>query len=310
MKTWVCLLIILFAIVIISLSLKIFLLRKSAMEICESIHNKIKTETNTLIDISSHDKCMCALANTMNFQLEELDKQRRFFQQCNNELKEAHTSMTHDLRTPLTAVCAYLDLLRYEEKSELVSKYLDRIQNCTITLKHISDELFCYTIAASDTVRIIMERVNVNSVLEDSISSYYSIIKKNHIVPHIEIPEQNVMCMLDKNALSRVFENLLSNAVKYSDGDLNVTLLESGKIIFSNHASSLTDTQVARLFDRFYTVNTARQSTGLGLSISKVLIAQMNGTISASYKHNVLTICIDFSASVCSHLNSGSQVSR
>lgn len=291
---WICLLLIAAIIIIITLSIKICLLKKSAKEICTSFSSKLQIETNTLIDISSHDPCMCELAACINKQLEALYKQRHLFQQGDRELKEAITNMSHDLRTPLTAICAYLDLLKTEEKSDLVKHYLDNIQNRTDALKQLTEELFCYTIAASDTEHLMFEPVIVNNVLEESISSYYALIKRNHISPTIEIPEQNVVCTLDKTALSRIFANILSNAVKYSDGDLDITLLKQGKIIFSNHASRLTSTQVARLFDRFYTVQTGRQSTGLGLSIAKVLVEQIHGSISATYEHGILTICIQF----------------
>ena len=89
-----------------------------------------------------------------------------------------------------------------------------------------------------------------------------------------------------------MFSNLLNNAMKYSDGDLDITLSEEGEIIFTNTASGLNEVQIGKLFDRFYTVEAARKSTGLGLGIARTLIEQMNGTISASYKNNRLSICI------------------
>ena len=72
------------------------------------------------------------------------------------------------------------------------------------------------------------------------------------------------------------------------------TLFENGEIHFINHASNLTEIEVGKLFDRFYTVNNARNSTGLGLSISKALVEKMNGTISAEYNNEMLNICIVF----------------
>lgn len=271
------------------------LFEKSAKEIKDTFSTLIQTDSNAIIDISSRDADMCELAGSINAELKKFYEKRQRYVQGDLELKEAITNISHDLRTPLTAIYAYLNLLKSEEKSDLVNKYLDKIENRTIALKRLTEELFCYTVITSDVEHISFENVIVNSILEESISSYYAIIKKHQIIPHVEIPERNVECRLDRNALSRIFENILSNAVKYSDGDLNITLQENGKIIFSNHAFDLTETQVAKLFDRFYTVNTARQSTGLGLSIAKILVEQMNGTISANYENNIVTICIDFS---------------
>lgn len=94
--------------------------------------------------------------------------------------------------------------------------------------------------------------------------------------------------------MTRVFSNLLNNAIKYSDGDLDIALYETGEIIFTNTASGLNEVQVGKLFDRFYTVEAARKSTGLGLAIARTLIEQMNGTISAVYENNRLSIRIFF----------------
>ena len=142
------------------------------------------------------------------------------------------------------------------------------------------------------TEEMIIETVNLNGILESCISSYYSILKQNNITPQITIPNKRILGKGNENALSRILGNIISNAVKYSDGDLKIILTENRELLFSNHASGLTEIQVERLFDRFYTVNNARKSTGLGLSISKVLIEKMGGTISAKYENDILTIKI------------------
>ncbi len=115
---------------------------------------------------------------------------------------------------------------------------------------------------------------------------------KQGITPIIRMPEEHVTRKADKAALSRVFSNLLNNAIKYSDGDLEITLSETGEISFVNTASGLNEVQVGKLFDRFYTVETAESFTGLGLSIAKTLVRQMNGTITSGYENGKLTICI------------------
>ena len=103
------------------------------------------------------------------------------------------------------------------------------------------------------------------------------------------------MRRLNQAALSRVFGNILNNAVKYSDGDLDISLSDDGKFIFSNTAISLDEVQVGKLFDRFYTVEAARRSTGLGLAIAKTLVEQMNGKIEANYKNKKISIVVSFS---------------
>jgi signal transduction histidine kinase len=279
--------------IIVALCIKIYLLQKAAKEIEEAFADRLITDTNTLIAISSHDKHMRSLANAINIQLRKLREERHRFVQGDIELKNAVTNISHDLRTPLTAICGYLELLEQEEKSEAVERYLDIIANRTEVLKQLTEELFRYSVIIT-TDSHQKEQVVLNIVLEESIAAFYAALKETGITPDIHMPERKVSRYLDRSALSRVFSNLLNNAIKYSDGDLDITLSETGEITFRNKASVLNEVQVEKLFDRFYTVDTARRSTGLGLAIARTLMEQMNGTIYATYENGNLSIHILF----------------
>jgi hypothetical protein len=279
--------------IIIALCIKIYLLQKAAKEIEEAFADRLITDTNTLIAISSRDKHMRKLANAINIQLRKFREERHRFVQGDMELKNAVTNISHDLRTPLTAICGYLELLEQEEKSETVERYLDIIADRTEVLKQLTEELFRYSVIIT-TDSHEKEQVVLNTALEESIAAFYAALKEKGITPDIHIPERKVSRCLDRFALSRVFSNLLNNAIKYSDGDLEITLSESGEITFCNRTSGLNEVQVGKLFDRFYTVEAARKSTGLGLAIARTLVEQMNGTIYATYENERLSICILF----------------
>lgn len=280
--------------IIFVLLAKVYFLRKSAQEIADAFRGRLTADTNTLIDISTRDPYMRKLAADINTQLRLLRKERHRYQQGDMELKEAVTNISHDLRTPLTAINGYLDLLEREEKSETVQRYLSQIQNRTEVLKNLTEELFRYSVVISSVTDMQVEQVNLNGVLEESIASFYVALTERGITPTINIPEKRIIRNLNKTAMLRVFSNLLNNAIKYSDGDLAISLLESGEVIFTNTATGLNEIQVGKLFDRFFSVEAARNSTGLGLAISKALVEQMNGTISAQYKDNRLSIHITF----------------
>ena len=294
MEIWLWAAIGVLGVFIIGLLIKLHILKKSVKEIEIAFADRLVTDTNVLIDISSNDRNMRRLANTINRQLRKLRSERHRFQQGDLELKNAVTNISHDLRTPLTAICGYLELLEQEEKSETVSQYVGIIKDRADILVKLSEELFRYSVIISTKDNIIREQVVLNTVLEESIAAFYMVLTERNIVPEIEISETKVMRMLDRSALSRVFSNLISNAIKYSDGDLKIVLSERGEVIFSNMASGLDEIQVGRLFDRFYTVEAARKSTGLGLAISKTLVEEMNGTISAKYENSRLSIHILF----------------
>lgn len=294
MEIWLWAAIGVMATIIVVLFVKIYTLQKSAKEIKNAFADRLMTETNTLIDISSNDKYMRELAASINIQLRKLREERHFFIEGNAELKNAVTNISHDLRTPLTAICGYLDLLEQEEKSTTIERYIEIIRNRADLLTELIEELFRYSVIISGERLVVREPIAINGILEESIAAFYTTLNKRGIVPNIKITQAKIVRSLDRSSLIRVFSNLLNNAIKYSDGDLDITLTDSGEVIFANTASRLNKVQVGKLFDRFYTVEAARKSTGLGLAIARTLIEQMNGTISAKYENGRLSICIFF----------------
>ncbi len=279
--------------VIIFLLSKIFVLRKSIKEINHLFQDRLTADTNTLIHISSRDKYALKLASDINEQLRLLRAERHRFQQGDRELKEAVTNLSHDLRTPLTAINGYLDLLEKEDKSETVERYLFHIRNRTEALTSLTEELFRYSIvSSSQTINCV--RMNLVKVLEENLVSFYGAMKERNIEPEISLPNSPVWRELDIDAVNRIFSNIIGNALKYSDGDLSVTMTEDSTITFTNTASNLDAITAGRLFDRFYTVEAARNSTGLGLSIAKVLVERLGGGIVANYVDGKLSITIMF----------------
>ena len=285
---------ILLACAFITTLVKVFLMKKAVIEICEGLEEKLKNDTNTLITISTSDKSMRRLAQKLNEQLKELRKRRHYFMQGDAELKEAVTNISHDIRTPLTAICGYLELLEEEEMSKKAIRYLEIIKSRTEILENLTEELFQYSMITTGEEDVEREEVVINSVLEESIAAFYTVLTEANISPHIKITEKRIVRKLSPSALSRIFSNLINNAVKYSDGDLEITLSEKGEIVFSNTASGLNYMQVSKLFERFYTVEDMQKSTGLGLSIVKKLVEQMDGSIMAEYNDEKLIISVYF----------------
>ena len=281
------------AAIIAILVIKIRMMQKSMDEICSCLSEHLSSDTNQLITVSSSDKHVRHLASEIAKQLTELRRQRRQYISGDRELKEAVTNISHDLRTPLTAICGYLELLEAEEMTDNTRRYVEQIANRTEALKALTEELFRYSVISSVS-DLNYEKVNVGRVLEDTLISFYGAFEQKNITPNISLPDSVIIRSLDKSALSRIFGNIISNAVKYSDGDFSVTLTDAGEITFSNTASELSSVDVGKLFDRFYTVDSARKSTGLGLSIAKLLTERMGGCISADYKGNTLSITLSF----------------
>lgn len=279
--------------IILLLCIKVYFLRRASREISDAFHNSLTEDTNALITVSTGDACMKKLAADINIQLGLLKEKRNLYQQGNLELKESVTNISHDLRTPLTAISGYLDLLDQEEKSPKVQHYISQIQNRTKVLKDLTEELFQYSIVTSLDC-LITKDVDLVRTLEESLLSFYAVMQAKGIQPQICLPETPVWRKLDTVALNRIFSNIISNALKYSEDSFTVEMKPSGCISFTNQAPNLNPVTVGKLFHRFYTVESSQNSTGLGLSIAKILTERMGGTIEADYVRGYLQIKVRF----------------
>lgn len=289
MFSWLCFFLVLTVIILI---LKIILLYKGMEEIGGGFDERLNgDDTNNVIYVSGNDRHLKALADRLNKNLEILYDRRRRYENGDRELKEAVTNISHDLRTPLTAIYGYLELLESVQEPESIKHYLTQLRNRADALKALTEELFRYSVILSVREEN-REEVILNRVLEDIMLSYYDIFRQKGIEPAIRICSKAVVRQTDAGALHRILNNILDNAVKYGGHDLEVTLSPEGTMMFRNDAPGLDRVSAGRLFDRFYTVETGRNSTGLGLSIAKLLTERMGGSISAEYEDGKLGIKI------------------
>ena len=280
------------AAMILLLLTKLHLMKKAAREINSGFKRSLSDDTNTAIRLSTRDKDMRELAGSINVQIRKLREEHLLYHQGNSELKNAITNISHDIRTPLTAIYGYLDMLQNTSDPEKQERYIAIMKERAELMKQLTEELFRYSVILSDESDMETEEVFVNKLLAECITGFYPALSEKGIVPEISITDKRIVRNVNKAALSRVFVNLLSNAVKYSSGDLEITLTDSETITFSNTSMELSSLEVHQLFDRFYTVESAHHSTGLGLSIARTLIERMGGSITADYKNGRLIICI------------------
>ena len=284
----------LLAIAVLLLLWKLWLLRRSAEELRRGVQERLETDTNTLLSIPSRDGAMCRLAAGLNVQLRQLRQERQQYQNGDRDLKEAVTNVSHDLRTPLTAICGYLDLLEGEEKSEAAERYLSLIRGRTDHLRSLTEEFFRTSAVLAAEEPEPAEPVSLNRAVEESLAAWYGVFSARGIAPEVELPETPVVRPLNREAVSRILSNVLSNAAKYSPGDLRIVLEKDGTLTFSNAAPSLTPVLAEQLFDRYFTVESGGQGTGLGLSIARRLTEQMGGTAAAGWQGGILTVRLYF----------------
>lgn len=282
------------SIIIIALIIKIFVMKNAIKEIEEKFDFIIESDTNNLITISTNDIDLKQLAKKINQNLKKIRELEIQYNQGNEELKRSITNISHDLRTPLTAIRGYLDLIEHKNLTEKQENYLLFIDEKVKILTDLTEQLFNFSKSLDSYQDIKKQNVVLNSVLEETICASYDLFMQHNINPKIYITKEKIIKQIDENMLKRIFENIISNEIKYSDEFLEIKLNKNGKIIFRNKTKNLDKTSVEKIFDRYYTVENAKKSTGIGLSIAKQLVELNNGTISANYEDGYLIIEIYF----------------
>ena len=285
------------SIILILALLKIRILRRGYDELTENIKDQVSGKTGVPVTLSTSDPKARRCAEVLNRELKVLNEERVRFDGGNQTVKDAVTGISHDLRTPLTAIKSYLEMIEEEPDEELRKEYLARIKNRTDALSDLTEELFKYTTSSDQANRIsedTTEEQDIRRILEECLISFYAAFGKKGIEPDITMPETPVIARCRRRDANRIFENIISNALKYSEGNVTVTMTDDATVTFENPAPSLTPLMVSKLFDRYYTVNDAKGSTGLGFSIARELTEQNGGTIEAVMEDENLRIILKF----------------
>lgn len=282
-------------IVNVALIIKIAAMRISLKELRLDFEERADLDSDTLIGVASRDRRICELASCINETLTKMRGAFHLYQQGDKNVRNVITNVAHDIRTPLTAICGYLELAKRLDKSPELEEYMNVIGERADHMKQLTQELFDYMVNNDMDIPEEKEDVFINRVLEDTVMNFYPSFLKKGIKPEVNITEEKIVRNLYPSYVERIINNLVSNAVKYSDGDLEISLSETGTMKIINSASSLDKVKVEKLFDRYYTVeNGTSVSTGIGLSIVRSFAEKMDCPIKAEYDNGKLIIVVEF----------------
>ena len=294
MSIYIIFLIISLVLIIIFLIYYIIGINISIKEIEDNLDIILNNDTNKLITISTNNKRLNKLATNLNSSLRKIRKLKISYKNGNKELQESITNISHDLRTPLTAIKGYIDLIKKEKSKKKIVEYLKIIENKSEDLVILTEQLYDYSKSLDLKDKLKKEKVCINDILEDTILSYYALIKKKNLTPEINITTKRIYRKIDKNMAIRILENIISNTIKYTDEDIKITLLDNGKIIIKNKSHVLDNTTVNKMFDRYYTIESGSNTSGIGLSIAKQLVNINGGKITAKYSQGYLIVELEF----------------
>ena len=218
----------------------------------------------------------------------------------NKIYRESITSISHDIRTPLTSAKGYLQMLQKGSMEE--KKKLEYVKIVEQRLDHVTDmlnQLFEYARIEAGEMEMEPEILQAGNLFAETISLFYEDFLKKNCQPEVTITQKSCKIRADKHAFVRIIENLIKNALVHGTGGYQLSLTQEenmAKICVSNLTDSIEEKDMDKIFDRFYTTDQSRsrKTTGLGLAIVKRFTIQMGGTVKADLegKRFTIEICI------------------
>lgn len=279
---------VLFAVALFGLG-KAYYYRKHVLSMKEQLVFIKEHETNKIITTHSGNAAVNELVQEMNELIAHTHQLKKEYIKQEDTLKETITSLSHDIRTPLTSLDGYFQLLSQSTDPKEQEHFISIIENRIKSLKEMLDELFTYAKLQNNTYELTFENCVVNEILLQTVFSFYDDFTKRGIDLHLKVDDTPVIISANQGALKRVFQNIIKNALEYAYHEASITLVNREKEVVFLFANKLeTDSiQVEKVFERFYRTDNARSrnSTGLGLSIVKELVVRMGGEISAKVQN-------------------------
>lgn len=275
-----------------------FLLRKEIKSIVVQLQDINRNRTNAKVKISSSNIGVEDLVIEINKTLEEKRKSEIEHKRMDTELRRAIANMSHDLRTPLTSIMGYIQLLEddslsSEEKKEFANIVKKRAESLQVLISSFYD----LSRLEAKEYKFELKSLNLANILYDLMASFYKDFSNKNIEPTIDVNEKADLVIADESAVRRVFSNLIQNALKYGNDHVVISLKQDNDYVittFTNDAHDLSEEDSKHLFERFFTVDRTRteKSTGLGLAITKQLVEQMGHDISIELSNGKLSIII------------------
>ena len=278
--------------------------KRQVKDICRQLRFLQECDSNMLITTEMKKGHIEELAELLNTLLKERKKERADYQKKERMIADIYTNLSHDIRTPLTSLDGYFQLLEETQEENDRKRYIQIIQERIESLKEMLEELFTYTKLQNGTYELKLEPQNVGQILKETVFSYYDDWAEQGISPQFEITEEPVWIRGNKQALRRTIQNMIRNGLDHGNKEIRIQLSRNEKqmeLVFQNKIEPGEQIDISRVFERFYKADKARSksSTGLGLSIAKGFVQKMHGEIAAEIKEDWFCIKISFPCETC-----------
>ena len=277
-----------------------FLHRSEVKKLSKKIQRILECSTHTELTADFPSSDVVELVNSLNGLFEVYQEQVYELQKKDETIKETITNLAHDLRTPMTAIQGYTQMLLQSptlsnEDLETIKIINERLS----VLNQLLNQLFEFARIEAGEMEFSYVPLDLNALLRSAAVSFFGVFEERKLVPQLNIAEEAFSFCGDEKAISRIFENIISNALAHGKGDyvFSSCVEENNYIfVFQNSTTDIRESDIEKIFDRFYTTDQSRsrKTTGLGLTIAKKLTMQMGGTIHAALKENMFEITVCF----------------
>ncbi len=282
-------------ILLVVVIIKYILYRRQVINICRQMVFIKENDTNMIIYNDIIEKEILNLTSLINLMCEEHKAKENILKEKDKRLKIAMAGISHDIRTPLTSLRGFFELLETETDTEKKKKYSKIIDGKLIELTELLEELFTYTKLQNEDYVLELGRYDFTKVVLGTLFSFYGTFKDKNIETELDIYEEQVIVTCNDVAVKRMLSNILKNAMLHGSGKIEIIYkTENGRVEFlcKNSVENPWEIDISQVFDRFYKADMARSkgSTGLGLSVAKELAGRMGGDISACIKDGMFII--------------------
>jgi signal transduction histidine kinase len=291
--------IILVGLICLFLLFRLFQYRQQLKLINQQLQFIQQHDSNLLLTNQLNSKQLNQLLSLLNQMLRVQRNHRMTVQQQEQQLKDSITNLAHDIRTPLTSLDGYFQLLIKNKEPEKREEYIGIIENRIHALNELLETIFTYTKLQNDAYEIHLEKTQLNQTLYEAIFYFYQHGSNEELEPEVAVTEEKIFVLANTAALNRVFFNLLKNSIDHGDGDLKISLTRQENqavVSIQNRVLAEDKIEITQVFNQFYMSDQSRtgQSTGLGLFIVKEFVEKMNGKIEAILKDQQFTIYLTF----------------
>lgn len=279
--------VILLVILLSSVSFRHLYLKREINRTTKILSSINRDETNRKVNIHLYDKNLERLTEEINNHIDKRKHSLAMKKQSENMMKQSISYISHDLRTPLTSINGYIQLLESKDLSdEDKEEYLKIIRDSSLRLNILLEDFYELSLIDQDEYPLAREQVDIKEVILEVLFSFYNEFEQRGITPDIDMPETSTYLYTDPSTLKRVIENLIINSIRHSTGDIDIHLTVTASVIqfnIKNPAKKLSEEDIIHMFDPFYKADQTRkgEGTGLGLPITKSLMEKMGGSIQA-----------------------------